>query len=73
MNVYTYDLQNNIEKKIPKSILNALSEQGWNVFGIYETVQEEIKKINAPKKKAKPKKPPFGKLRLNVPKESPEG
>lgn len=39
---YSIELANRIHGKIPPEILTALSLQGWNVFGIYELVQNEI-------------------------------
>lgn len=42
--VYSFQLQENIEARIPKSILDAVRREGWNFFGIYEVVKEEIKK-----------------------------
>jgi peptide chain release factor 1 len=42
--IYSYKLEDAIIAQIPKEILDALASKGWNVFGIYELVQEEIKK-----------------------------
>ena len=48
--IYSYEVEALIEEKIPHSILEAMRYQGWNVFGIYETVQEELKKEKKRKK-----------------------
>ena len=45
--IYSYEIKAKIESKIPKDILESLSKHGWNVFGIYELVQAELKKNNA--------------------------
>lgn len=45
--VYSHTLNANVEARIPPSILEALSRVGWNALGIYEVVQEEIKKEKA--------------------------
>lgn len=42
--IYSNKLEQAIVSQIPREILEALSSKGWNVFGIYELVQEEIKR-----------------------------
>lgn len=41
--IYSYDVVRKIEEKIPKSIIEAMSQKGWNALGIYEVVVEELR------------------------------
>lgn len=36
---YSHDLKARVESQIPRSILEAMSREGWNAFGIYELVK----------------------------------
>jgi hypothetical protein len=47
--IYSWDLKAKIEERIPKEIIEAMKSQGWNAFGIYEVVLQEIKKEKKPK------------------------
>jgi hypothetical protein len=40
--LYRTEEQMKIERQIPARILEVLKEEGWNVFGIYETVKEVL-------------------------------
>jgi hypothetical protein len=39
---YSYNVAGLVESRIPPSILEAMAKLGWNAFGIYEVVVEEI-------------------------------
>lgn len=49
--IYSYSLEREIERQIPPSIIEAMNNKGWNAFGIYELVKEEIKKEKKEKSK----------------------
>ena len=36
---YSHELNSKVETQIPDSILNAMTVEGWNAFGIYELVK----------------------------------
>lgn len=40
--IYSREAEREIERQIPPSILEAMSTKGWNAFGIYELVKEEL-------------------------------
>lgn len=39
---YSHELTRRIEAKIPSEILEEMKKHGWNVYGIYELVKEEL-------------------------------
>lgn len=41
---YPREVAESVEKQIPKEILDALIRNGWNIFGIFELVKQELKK-----------------------------
>lgn len=41
--VYSWDVHARIDEKIPESIRLAMAHQGWNAFGVFELVEEELK------------------------------
>jgi hypothetical protein len=47
---YSHDLAAAVEARIPPSIREAMARVGWNAFGVYEVVEEEIKKEKKAKK-----------------------
>ncbi len=51
--MYSYEVEKLILSKIPPSIVEVMTKEGWNVFGIYEVVKESLKqdKINGKKSK----------------------
>jgi len=48
--VYSYEVQDAILARIPPSIIKAMSNVGWNIFGFYEVMEEELKKEKKAKK-----------------------
>lgn len=42
--IYPNEVYYIVNKKLPKSIVTAIENEGWNIFGIYEEVDEELKK-----------------------------
>lgn len=50
--VYSYALNDAIIARIPPSIIEAMNRVGWNPLGVFEVVEEEIRK----ERKAKPRK-----------------
>lgn len=38
----------NVEKRIPQEIRDDLALRGWNAFGIFEVVLDELKKAKEP-------------------------
>ena len=41
--IYSHDIHGRVKAQLPDCILEALSKVGWNVFGIYEVVEKELK------------------------------
>lgn len=37
--LYSYALQDAVERQLPKSVLDALANCGWNAIGVYELVK----------------------------------
>lgn len=42
--IYSHVVNDAVEARIPPSIIATMSRVGWNVFGLYEVVQDEIRK-----------------------------
>lgn len=40
--LYSYSLEDEINRRIPQSILDEMKRQGWNALGVYETVKEVL-------------------------------
>lgn len=40
--IYSFKLTDWIKERLPKKIIQAMHETGWNAFGIYELVKEGI-------------------------------
>lgn len=51
--IYSWALSDVIETQIPKPVLDALKQNGWNVFGIYELVKDAIAEERREKLKIK--------------------
>ena len=51
--IFTWGAQSLVNAELPNMIRNAMSATGWNAFGIYELVQDSIRKDRARAKKAK--------------------
>ena len=49
--IYPWELHSRILNKLPSEIKGAMQETGWNHFGIYELVKEEIAKWKREQKK----------------------
>lgn len=41
---YPWELYRAVEARIPKEIHDALAKFGWNVLGVYEVVEEELRR-----------------------------
>jgi hypothetical protein len=41
--IYSYSLAALVESQIPAPIREAMNKLGWNAFGIYELVRDEIR------------------------------
>jgi hypothetical protein len=52
--IYSSELNESVHRKIPGLINDAMQRLGWNAFGIYETVRDEINR-DMKKKLAKAK------------------
>ena len=42
--LYSWEMMRAVESRIPPSVLQAMWAVGWNAFGVYEVVEEEIKR-----------------------------
>lgn len=42
--IYPQEAYDKILTRIPPTIIKQLTEMGWNVFGIYEVVKDELEK-----------------------------
>ena len=42
--VYSEELYDAVKMRIPPTVIKDLESMGWNVFGIYEVVKEEMEK-----------------------------
>lgn len=42
--IYSREVEKEIERQIPSLLIEAMDHKGWNVFGIYELVKEELAK-----------------------------
>ena len=42
--VYSYEVDALVQSQIPKSVLEAMDIKGWNAFGVYQLVKEELRK-----------------------------
>jgi len=42
--IYSWTVSDKIDAQIPPEIIQAMSSKGWNAFGIYELVKEELQK-----------------------------
>lgn len=42
--IYSWTLQEKVNARIPEQIREAAANKGWNVFGIFEVVREELRK-----------------------------
>jgi len=51
--IYSYAVNDAVIARIPPSIIEAMARVGWNPFGVYEVVDEELKKEKREQKKAK--------------------
>jgi hypothetical protein len=40
--MYSCELSDIVEAKLPKPIRDAMKQTGWNAFGIYELVRREL-------------------------------
>jgi hypothetical protein len=40
--IYSFSIQVKVESQLSRDILHALAMSGWNAFGIYELVKQEI-------------------------------
>jgi hypothetical protein len=52
--LYSHELNQAVHKRIPGDIVTMMALNGWNAFGIYEVVSEEMK-MERERKKALPK------------------
>lgn len=45
--VYRYSAQDAINAELPELVKRAMELSGWNAFGVYELVKEELRKEKA--------------------------
>lgn len=41
--IYSYEVDALVRARLPKIILDAMENKGWNAFGIYEVVKDELR------------------------------
>ena len=51
--IYTFSLQDRVDAELPQKVKDAMNICGWNAFGIYELVRDELKREKQEIKKAK--------------------
>lgn len=45
--IYSYRAQDAINAELPELVKRAMELSGWNAFGVYELVKEELRKEKA--------------------------
>jgi len=48
--IYSYAVNDAVIARIPPSIIEAMARVGWNPLGVYEVVEQELKKEKRQKK-----------------------